>query len=102
VARVWSNCETVVQIAEKRASEPITTRSITRLFAEAFPVHLAIHEVSPVTAPPAVYTEPHVHEDTDEINIIISEKSLWYKAGQGRCEHACHCSGAHPEPQLVT
>jgi hypothetical protein len=90
-------------LSEKREKEPVicnmlpaalsdvpfhrNTRSITRLFAEQFPVHLAIHEVSLVTAPPAEYTEPHVHHDSDEINILISQQSLWYKILLGATEY---------------
>ena len=63
------------------------TRSITRLFAEDFPVHLAIHEVSAVTEAPASYTEPHMHADSDEINIIVSANTLWYKIQLGATEY---------------
>lgn len=63
------------------------TRSVTRLFAENFPVHLAIHEISPVSTPPVEYTEPHVHDDSDEINIILSTQSLWYKIQLGATEY---------------
>jgi hypothetical protein len=55
------------------------TRSVTRYFAENFPVHLAIHEVSPVMLPPREYTQLHCHNDFDEINIIVSRQSLLYK-----------------------
>ena len=59
------------------------TKSITRYFAENFPVHLAVHEVSPVLTPPKEYTLPHVHDDSDEINIIISRDALLYKIQYG-------------------
>jgi hypothetical protein len=55
------------------------TGVVSRYFAQGFPVHLAIHEVSPVTTVPEEYTQPHVHEDTDEVNIIISQAKLIYK-----------------------
>jgi len=55
------------------------TESITRYFAENFPVHLAVHEVSPVSNPPAIYTQLHSHDDCDEVNIIISQDYLLYK-----------------------
>lgn len=55
------------------------TKSITRFFAANFPLHLAVHEVSPVTTPPPEYTKAHLHEDFDEINIIISQQDLLYK-----------------------
>jgi mannose-6-phosphate isomerase-like protein (cupin superfamily) len=59
------------------------TESITRWFAAGFPVHLAVHEVSPVINPPAEYTQPHVHDDSDEVNIIISQHILLYKIQVG-------------------
>jgi len=90
-------------LSEKKRGEPVicnmlpaalsdvpfhrSTKSITRLFAEEFPVHLAIHEISPVTAAPEEYTEPHVHDDSDEINIILSQGSLWYKILLGATEY---------------
>src|SRR5687767_3604711 len=54
------------------------TASITRHFANGFPVHLAVHEVSPVMQPPPEYTQPHIHEDRDEINIIVARHKLLY------------------------
>jgi mannose-6-phosphate isomerase-like protein (cupin superfamily) len=59
------------------------TESITRWFAAGFPVHLAVHEVSPVIAPPFEDTQPHVHDDTHEVNIIISQHLLLYKIQVG-------------------
>jgi mannose-6-phosphate isomerase-like protein (cupin superfamily) len=59
------------------------TKSITRYFAEHFPMHLAVHEVSPVTTPPVEYTKPHLHGDSDEINIIISQHDLLYRIQLG-------------------
>ena len=55
------------------------TKSITRYFAEDFPFHLAVHEVSPVSVPPIQYAEPHLHEAWDEINLIISQHDLLYR-----------------------
>jgi len=66
------------------------TKSITRYFAEAFPLHMAVHQVSPVFTPLPEYTEPHIHEDSDEINIIISQKSLVYKILLGDNEYIVH------------
>ena len=54
------------------------TESITRWVAEDFPVNLAVHEISLDMAPPVEYTEPHLHEDWDKINIIISRHDLLY------------------------
>lgn len=54
------------------------TKAITRYFAKDFPLHIAVHEVSPISVPPPEYTEPHVHEDFDEVNIIISNQDLLY------------------------
>ena len=54
------------------------TKSITRYFAENFPLHIAVHEVSPIHIPPPEYTRPHLHEDCDEVNIIISQHDLLY------------------------
>lgn len=55
------------------------TKSIRRYFSEKFPVHIAVHEVSPVIFPPEEYTQLHKHHDHDEINIIISPHNLVYK-----------------------
>lgn len=55
------------------------TKAITRYVADDFPVHVAVHEVSPVLFPPVEYTQPHVHEEHDEINIIISQHDLLYR-----------------------
>lgn len=59
------------------------TAAITRLFADGFPLHAAVHEVSPVIQPPEEYTQPHVHADSDEVNIIISKRELKYKIQLG-------------------
>ena len=55
------------------------TKAIKRFFAEDFPVHVAVHEVSPISDPPIEYTRPHIHEDWDEINLIISQHDLLYR-----------------------
>lgn len=62
-------------------------KSITRFFADNFPVYLAVHEISPVVLPPNEYTQLHVHEDQDEINIILSRKNLLYKIRVGEDEY---------------
>jgi quercetin dioxygenase-like cupin family protein len=54
------------------------TESITRYVAADFPVHLAVHEISSVRDTPEEYTQPHFHDDWDEINIIISQHDLLY------------------------
>jgi len=63
------------------------TKSITRYFAEAFPLHMAVHHVSPVFIPPQEYTTAHIHEESDEINIIISSQKLVYKIQLGDNEY---------------
>jgi mannose-6-phosphate isomerase-like protein (cupin superfamily) len=62
------------------------TDAITRYFAKGFPLHVAVHEVSPVSAPPETYTWPHVHDDCDEVNIIISQGDLLYRIQLGEEE----------------
>lgn len=59
------------------------TPSITRFVATDFPFHIAVHEISPVNAPPKEYTLPHLHSDADEINIILSHHDLLYKIQVG-------------------
>ena len=66
------------------------TIAITRYFAENFPVHLAVHKVSPVIKAPPEYTLPHIHDDSDEINIILSEHNLTYKILLGSNEYVEH------------
>ncbi|HEY6900151.1 MAG TPA: hypothetical protein VI233_05890, partial [Puia sp.] len=56
---------------------------ITRYFVKGFPLHLAVHEVSSVLNTPEEYTDPHVHEDNDEVNIIISTDKLLYRIQLG-------------------
>lgn len=63
------------------------TPSITRFFAGDFPLHMAVHEVSPVRFPPPEYTRLHVHEDFDEINVILSPKRLRYRIRLGEDEY---------------
>ena len=63
------------------------TPCINRLVAGDFPLHLAIHEVSPVLAPPKEYTQMHVHYDEDEVNIILSNDLLVYKIQLGSDEY---------------
>jgi hypothetical protein len=70
------------------------TGSITRFIAEDFPLHLAIHEVSPVILPPSEYTEPHIHDDFDEVNIILSPNSLLYKIQLGEEEYTVNNNSA--------
>lgn len=63
------------------------TESITRYVANNFPLYLAVHEVSPVRAIPPVYTQPHVHDDFDEVNIILSNEHLLYRIQLGSREY---------------
>jgi mannose-6-phosphate isomerase-like protein (cupin superfamily) len=46
-------------------------------------LHLGVHQVSPVSTPPPKYTEPHVHDAYDEVNLIISEQELVYRIQLG-------------------
>ncbi len=66
------------------------TSAVTRYFASAFPCHMAVHHVSPVFTPPAAYTQPHIHDDHDEINIIISPDKLIYKIQLGGDDYIVH------------
>jgi mannose-6-phosphate isomerase-like protein (cupin superfamily) len=63
------------------------TDAITRYVAKNFPLYLAVHEVSPLKAAPPTYTQPHVHEDFDEVNIILSHEQLIYRIQVGTKEH---------------
>ena len=74
---------TMIPVALANVPFHQNTRSITRYFATNFPIHLAVHEISPISRPPAEYTQPHVHHDCDEINIIISQQDLLYKVQIG-------------------
>ncbi|HTL06623.1 MAG TPA: hypothetical protein VL307_00150 [Chitinophagaceae bacterium] len=66
------------------------TEAIIRYIAKAFPMHMAVHQVSPVYIAPPLYTTPHVHEDCDEINIIISSQRLIYQVLLGDKEYIVH------------
>lgn len=59
------------------------TPAITHYTAKRFPLHLGVHHVSPVQAPPDGYGEPHVHEEHDEVNLIISDTELVYRIRLG-------------------
>lgn len=53
---------------------------VRRFAPEAFPVHVAVHEVSLRRRNNAVlYSEPHVHSDQDEVNLLISRDSLRFR-----------------------
>jgi quercetin dioxygenase-like cupin family protein len=54
------------------------TPCITRFTAFNFPLHLGVHQIASVNTPPPEYTEPHVHADHHEVNLIISEQELVY------------------------
>ena len=60
------------------------TDALTRYVAAGFPVHLAVHEVSSLLIPPAEYTQPQVHPEHDEINIILSDRRLSYRVQVGK------------------
>lgn len=55
------------------------TEFIKRIVAVDFPVHLAVHQVSAVLNSVEEYTQPHVHNNCDEINIILSRGQLSYR-----------------------
>jgi len=61
---------------------------IERFFSKLFPLHLAIHKVTDADGLIEDYTEPHIHEDEDELNIIIGEEGmLEYKIQLGEQEY---------------
>jgi hypothetical protein len=70
------------------------TQNITRFFAKDFPFHVAVHEVSPLSSPPERYTLPHLHIDNDEVNIILSSKSLLYRIQVGGDERVVQNNSA--------
>jgi hypothetical protein len=47
-------------------------KGIERMFAQGFPLHLAIHDVQNIKVPPDPYTQLHTH-DFEEINILIGD-----------------------------
>lgn len=57
--------------------------AVKRYTAPGFPVHLAVHEISPLIKTPLEYTQPHIHNDEDEVNLIVSAKNLVYKIQVG-------------------
>lgn len=63
------------------------TPEIIRYFANGFPAHIAVHEVSAVNSTPKEYTQLHLHNDCDEINIILSQTSLVYKIQLNHTEY---------------
>ena len=48
---------------------------LIRYAADQFPTHLAVHEIDSEEKNTNEYTEPHFHEEEDEINIIIPSKN---------------------------
>lgn len=63
------------------------TNAVGRFAAKGFPLHLAVHEISPTLVAPPQYTFPHVHEEHDEINIILSTHGLVYDIQVGADEY---------------
>ncbi len=63
------------------------TPAVTRYFADKFPVHLGVHEVSALQGPPEEYTLPHRHEEWHEVNIIVSTDELVYQIRLGDQEY---------------
>jgi hypothetical protein len=55
-------------------------KGVRRLAPEAFPEHVAIHDVSirgkDIANP---YSDPHAHPDQDEVNLLIGGSSLRYR-----------------------
>jgi mannose-6-phosphate isomerase-like protein (cupin superfamily) len=74
---------TMLQAALSDVPFHTNTNAVKRYVAKDFPVLVAVHEVSAITSTPAEYTQPHVHEDEDEINIIVSTEELLYKIQLG-------------------
>lgn len=73
---------TITEMIEARLSEipfHTDTLKVKRLFARDFPLHIAVHKILPGNDQPEEYTCSHVHYDSDEINIIISNEKLRYK-----------------------
>lgn len=55
-------------------------KGVRRLAPEAFPEHVAIHDVSIRGKGDATpYSAPHAHPDQDEVNLLISRSSLRYR-----------------------
>ncbi len=63
------------------------TLAVTRYFAQNFPVYMGVHQVSVLQGPPVEYTQPHMHEDWNEVNIIVSPEELVYKIQLGNNEY---------------
>ncbi|WP_144558028.1 cupin domain-containing protein [Shouchella miscanthi] len=60
---------------------------IERFFSDEFPFHLAIHHITNANGLDEDYTNPHIHDDLDEINIIVGkENELEYKIQLGEEE----------------
>ncbi len=59
------------------------TPAVTRYFADKFPVHLGVHQVSALQGPPPEYTLPHRHEEWHEVNLIVSPDELVYQIQLG-------------------
>ncbi|MFS0762816.1 cupin domain-containing protein [Peribacillus phoenicis] len=60
---------------------------IERFFSNEFPFHLAIHKVTNANGLDEDYTIPHVHNEEDEINIIVGEEcGLEYRIQLGEKE----------------
>ena len=78
------------------------TYAITRFFAEDFPFHIAVHEISPLLSPPAEYTQSHRHDDCAEINIILSRQVLVYRIQLGDRLYTVSSNSSIYIPQGVT
>lgn len=78
------------------------THAVKRFFAEDFPFHMAVHEVSPLLSPPPEYTQPHHHDDCAEINIILSRQVLVYRIQLGNHLHIVSSNSSIYIPQGIT
>jgi mannose-6-phosphate isomerase-like protein (cupin superfamily) len=70
------------------------TDAISRYAAAGFPLHMAVHQVSPLLAAPPDYTLPHIHDDSDEVNLIVSTGSLVYKIRIGNNDYTVYNNSA--------
>jgi quercetin dioxygenase-like cupin family protein len=74
----------IVPTSMARSGHCRPVKGVRRSAPEAFPVHVAIHEVSIRRKGKATpYSNPHVHPDQDEVNLLIGGGSLRYRISLG-------------------